>query len=158
VQTAALIPLVGPTPQAAQAPAHFAPATPAAVAPPAPRPGTLGTLPAETAQPATVYQTAAVTSAPITTESVAPRQPHPRGPWIIQVGAFPKETEAKDRLREAQSLAKSMLAKADPFTERFVKGNQEYYRARFAGFDQHGAEAVCKYFKRNDIACLATRN
>jgi len=87
-----------------------------------------------------------------------PRPPHPRGPWIIQVGAFPKETEAKDRLREAQSLAKSMLAKADPFTERFVKGNQEYYRARFAGFDQHGAETVCKYFKRNDIACLATKN
>ena len=51
-----------------------------------------------------------------------------------------------------------MLARADPFTERFVKGNQEYYRARFAGFDQHGAEAACKYFKRNDIACLATRN
>jgi D-alanyl-D-alanine carboxypeptidase len=155
VQTAALVPLVAPTPQAAQAPAHFAPATPAA--PPAARPGILGTLPAEPAQPV-VYQTAAATSAPVTTESVAPRQPHPRGPWIIQVGAFPKETEAKDRLREAQSLAKTMLAKADPFTERFVKGNQEYYRARFAGFDQHGAEAVCKYFKRNDIACLATRN
>ncbi len=155
VQTAALVPLVAPTPQAAQAPAHFAPTAPA-VAPP--RPGVLGTLPAEPAQPATVYQTAAATSAPVTTESVAPRQPHPRGPWIIQVGAFPKETEAKDRLRAAQSLARSMLAKADPFTERFVKGNQEYYRARFAGFDQHGAEAACKYFKRNDIACLATRN
>jgi D-alanyl-D-alanine carboxypeptidase len=155
VQTAALVPLVAPTPQAAQAPAHFAPTAPT-VAPQ--RPGILGTLPAEPAQPATVYQTAAATSAPVTTESVAPRQPHPRGPWIIQVGAFPKETEAKDRLREAQSLARSMLAKADPFTERFVKGNQEYYRARFAGFDQHGAEAACKYFKRNDIACLATRN
>jgi D-alanyl-D-alanine carboxypeptidase len=158
VQTAALVPLVAPTPQAAQAPAHFAPTTATVVAPPAPRPGILGTLPAEPAQPAAVYQTAAATAAPVTTESVAPRQPHPRGPWIIQVGAFPKETEAKDRLRAAQSLARAMLAKADPFTERFVKGNQEYFRARFAGFDQHGAEAACKYFKRNDIACMATRN
>jgi D-alanyl-D-alanine carboxypeptidase len=156
VQTAALVPLVAPTPQASQAPAHFAPTAQATVSPPPSRPGILGTLPA--AEPPAVYQTAAATSAPVTTESVGARQPHPRGPWIIQVGAFPKETEAKDRLRAAQSLAKAMLAKADPFTERFVKGNQEYYRARFAGFDQHGAEAVCKYFKRNDIACLATRN
>ncbi len=36
-----------------------------------------------------------------------------------------------------------------------MKGNQEYYRARFAGFDQHAAEAVREYFKRNEIACLA---
>jgi D-alanyl-D-alanine carboxypeptidase len=150
VQTAMLVPLVAPTPQAAQAPAHFAPTAAA-------RPGALGVLPAEP-QPAAVYQTAAAASAPATTESVGPRQPHPRGPWIIQVGAFPKETEAKDRLREAQSLARTMLAKADPFTERFKKGNQEYYRARFAGFDQHAAEAVCKYFKRNEMACLAMKN
>ena len=86
------------------------------------------------------------------------RHPHPRGPWIIQVGAFPKEAEAQDRLREAQSLAKSMLAKADPFTERVVKGSQELYRARFAGFDQGSAEAACKYFKRNEIACMAIKN
>ena len=159
VQTAALVPLVAPTPQAAQSRRRTSRRTRAApLRRRRARPGVLGVLPAEPAQPATVYQTAAATSAPVTTESVAPRQPHPRGPWIIQVGAFPKETEAKDRLREAQSLAKSMLAKADPFTERFVKGNQEYYRARFAGFDQHGAEAACKYFKRNDIACLAIRN
>jgi D-alanyl-D-alanine carboxypeptidase len=95
---------------------------------------------------------------PVATGSTTLRTPHPRGPWLIQVGAFPKESEAKDRLREAQSLAKGLLAKADPFTERVVKGSQELYRARFAGFDQNGAEAACKYFKRNDIACMAVKN
>jgi D-alanyl-D-alanine carboxypeptidase len=39
-----------------------------------------------------------------------------------------------------------------------VKGRQELYRARFAGFDQDAAEAACHYFKRNDIACMAMKN
>jgi len=95
---------------------------------------------------------------PVTTESTAPRQPHPRGPWLIQVGAFPKEAEAKDRLREAQALAGKLVAKADPFTERVLKGSQELYRARFVGFDQNSAEAACKLFKRNEIACMAVKN
>ena len=77
---------------------------------------------------------------------------------MIQVGAFPKETEAQERLREAQILAKSFVAKAEPFTERVTKGSQELYRARFAGFDQDGAEAACRYFKRNEIACMAIKN
>ncbi len=86
------------------------------------------------------------------------RPVHARSGWMIQVGAFPKETEALERLREAQSVAKNVLRKAEPFTERVTKGNQELYRARFAGFDQDSAEAACKYFKRNDIACMATKN
>jgi D-alanyl-D-alanine carboxypeptidase len=86
------------------------------------------------------------------------RPRHPRGPWLIQVGAFPKETEAQDRLREAQSVARGLLAKADPFTERVMKGSQELYRARFAGFEQGAAEAACRYFKRNDIVCMAIKN
>jgi D-alanyl-D-alanine carboxypeptidase len=174
VQTAALVPLVAPAPTATVAPSHFAPnavaaaplAPPPLAPPPGARPGVLGVLRVET-QPATppapaarasLYQTASAASAPVTTESTAPRQPHPRGPWIIQVGAFPKETEAKDRLREAQSVAGKLVAKADPFTEKVVKGNQELYRARFAGFDQHAAEAACKVFKRNEIACMAMKN
>jgi D-alanyl-D-alanine carboxypeptidase len=95
---------------------------------------------------------------PVTTASLSSRSAHPRGPWLIQVGAFPKETEAQERLREAQSLAKNLVAKAAPFTERVTKGSQELYRARFAGFDQNAAEAACKYLKRNDIACMAIKN
>ena len=162
VQTAMLVPLTAPAPQASVAPPHFAksavvmePTTP----PPGARPGVLGVLPVEApaAKPA-VYETAAATSVPLTTASTSPRPAHPRRPWMIQVGAFPKETEAQERLREAQTLAKTLVAKAEPFTERVTKGSQELYRARFAGFDQHAAEAACKYFKRNDIACMAIKN
>jgi D-alanyl-D-alanine carboxypeptidase len=39
-----------------------------------------------------------------------------------------------------------------------TKGSTELYRARFAGFNQDAAEAACKYFKRNEIACMATKN
>ena len=58
----------------------------------------------------------------------------------------------------ATAEGRGLLAKADPFTERIMKGSQELYRARFAGFDQDGAEAACKYFKRNEIACMAIKN
>jgi D-alanyl-D-alanine carboxypeptidase len=151
VQTAMVVP-ISPAPTAMVAPPHFArsAAAPVPIAPP------VAEKPAVPAPPP--YQVASASSVPITTGSALPRHPHPRGPWIIQVGAFPKETEAQDRLREAQSLAKGMLAKADPFTERVMKGSQELYRARFAGFDQGSAEAACKYFKRNEIACMAIKN
>src|SRR6185503_17845512 len=161
VQTAMLVPLTGPAPQASVAPPHFAKSAVVMepTTPPGARPGVLGVLPVEApaAKPA-VYETAAATSVPVTTASTAPRPTHPRRPWMIQVGAFPKETEAQERLREAQTLAKTLVARAEPFTERVTKGNQELYRARFAGFDQHAAEAACKYFKRNDIACMAIKN
>ena len=145
VQTAMLVPLTAPAPQATVAPPHFAKST--VVTGPTPAP----------AAPA-VYETASATSVPVTTASMAPRLTYPRGGWMIQVGAFPKETEAQERLREAQMLARPYVARAEPFTERITKGSQELYRARFAGFDQDGAEAACRYFKRNEIACMAIRN
>jgi D-alanyl-D-alanine carboxypeptidase len=145
VQTAMLVPLTAPAPQATVAPPHFAKST--VVTGPTPAP----------AAPA-VYETASATSVPVTTASMAPRLTYPRGGWMIQVGAFPKETEAQERLREAQMLARHFVARAEPFTERVTKGSQELYRARFAGFDQDGAEAACRYFKRNEIACMAIRN
>ena len=107
--TASLGPLVMSAPQATIAPAHFA--KNAAVeaplpAPPGARPGILGTLPIEAgcaaATPAT-YQTASAASVPVAPEPVTTRAV--RGPWLIQVGAFPKETEALERLREAQAWA-----------------------------------------------------
>lgn len=81
-----------------------------------------------------------------------------RGGWMIQVGAFAAEEEAKQRLSAAQSKAARVLASADAFTERVVKGDKALYRARFAGFEKDEAEAACNYLKRNDIACMPLRN
>jgi D-alanyl-D-alanine carboxypeptidase len=133
------------------------------------RSGILGVSPAAAAAahepdaaPAT---TAAVRAEPARLASVAPIHVPPTpasrvhaGGWVIQVGAFPDEGQAKERLRIAQSMAQNRLEKADPFTERVTKGEKEYYRARFAGLDRDGAEALCRYFKRNDIACMVLKN
>ena len=98
-------------------------------------------------------------AAPASAEAAqpAPRKVVHTG-WMIQVGAFEAEHDARDRLSSAQSKAKHLLARADAFTETVVKDNRTFYRARFAGFEKDEAEAACKYLKRNDFACLTLKN
>jgi D-alanyl-D-alanine carboxypeptidase len=81
-----------------------------------------------------------------------------KGDWIIQIGAFPAESQAKDRLKSAQHVAPSILNGAEPFTERVVKRDATLYRARFAGFERDEAEAACRHLKQSDISCLALKN
>jgi D-alanyl-D-alanine carboxypeptidase len=84
--------------------------------------------------------------------------PHARGGWLIQVGAYEGENEAKEHLNAAQLKIPGILASADPFTERVQKGERTYYRARFVGLDRPAAEAACKLLKRSEIECMAVRN
>lgn len=134
-QTAAVssVPAVGPAPSRSPSPAPAAPAT------------AKNTAPAEQA----TTQSTLLSSA---------QKNHARSGWMIQIGAFPDENEARERLQAAQSLARTILANADAFTERVVKGQETLFRARFAGLDENGAEAACRYFKRNKIACFAVKN
>jgi D-alanyl-D-alanine carboxypeptidase len=132
-----------------------APLPPALPPPPGARPGILGTLPAHLV--ATQGETFAA-STPASQPSAPAPHAAPRSGWMIQLGAFADESEAKQRLRSAQSMAHELLARADGFTERVIKGSKELYRARFAGFDKEKAEAACHYFKRNDIACMTLKN
>lgn len=120
----------------------------AAAPPPAPRPGTLGVLPPRQA----------VASAEPTAPVSAPAPEIRRSGWIIQVGAFPAEGEAKDRLKLAVGAAKRFLGRAEAFTERVLKGDVTLYRARFAGLDEDDAEAACKHLKRSKIDCFAVKN
>jgi D-alanyl-D-alanine carboxypeptidase len=83
---------------------------------------------------------------------------HARGGWLIQIGAYEGEDEAKQHLSDAKSKVHTKLATADSFTERVQKGDKALYRARFAGFDKATAEAVCKELKRNDFACMTVKN
>ena len=95
-----------------------------------------------------------------TPPSAAPAEPvtKQRAGWLIQVGALPDETEARQRLENARSKAKALLGKADPFTERTEKGDRVLYRARFAGLEKNQAEAACKHLKRSDIPCMLLKN
>jgi D-alanyl-D-alanine carboxypeptidase len=93
----------------------------------------------------------------------APRHPTPPPPslhsgWIIQVGAFDVEREARERLNAVQAKAGQILRRASPFTEAVVMGDKKLYRARFAGIQKDQAEAICRQLKRNDIACMTIKN
>ncbi len=125
-----------PAPQVAvaraAAPVTVAPSAPVAAARPAPAP---------VAQPAI---------------QAATRSVHRSG-WIIQVGAFEDEAEAKQKLSSARNKAAALLGKADPYTERTTKGEKTYFRARFAGLDRDKAEAVCRALKRSDMACMTLK-
>ena len=96
-------------------------------------------------------------TAPMTT-AAASSHARAHGGWLIQIGAFDGEDEAKQHLSAAQLKVPATLAAADPFTERVQKGDKALYRARFAGFDKTMAEAACKQLKRSDIDCMALRN
>jgi D-alanyl-D-alanine carboxypeptidase len=115
--------------------------------PPGARPGVLGTLPASVAM-----------ATPPADPAPPAAKPRPRGGWIIQVGAYPDEDEAKRRLGTVKIKALRLLSEAEPFTEPTLKDGTTYYRARFAGLNKDQAEAVCSYLKRNDVECVAIKN
>jgi D-alanyl-D-alanine carboxypeptidase len=110
--------------------------------------------PEQATRPVKVASASAMVPAPAAQELAA--KPHTG--WLIQVGAFDTETEAKDRLTAAQGNAKEQLAQASPFTEPVAKGDKTLYRARFAGLDKNQAEAACKNLKRSEIPCMLLKN
>jgi D-alanyl-D-alanine carboxypeptidase len=77
--------------------------------------------------------------------------------WIIQIGAFGSEGEAKLHLDEAKNKV-SLLGRADPFTEAVTKGDKIYYRARFAGLEKGQAEETCRKLRRSDMQCMTVKN
>jgi D-alanyl-D-alanine carboxypeptidase len=117
---------------------------------PGSRQGVLGTLAVE--KVASANDSAPISDA--TSEAAASAH----SGWMIQVGAFDDEKDAKQRLALAQSKAKDQLDKADPFTERVAKGDKALFRARFAGLEKSQAETACKHLKRSEIPCMLLKN
>ena len=75
------------------------------------------------------------------------------GDWIVQVGAFAGQADAKTQLSKMTKKYASQFKKADG---EVVKGDGKYrYRARFAGFTADEAKAACKAVKKEP--CLALR-
>jgi len=141
-----------PEPQAAEVQAHAAPVeaqhTIIVREPIPPAPAKVERAPAETVKAAPVKQAALPPAPP----------PHAHGGWVIQIGAYEGEQEARQHLSEARVKVHAALAAADPFTERVQKGDKALYRARFAGFDKTTAEAACRQLKHSDFACLALKD
>jgi D-alanyl-D-alanine carboxypeptidase len=180
VDTAPLAPMpmlvqipAAPTPPAAAAPAAGRAALPALAAPQAVNIMVASAEPAVSAPPVSIQlepanpvadkseSTKAAKLAPAKAEaddSETANEVHARGGWLIQIGAYDGEDEAKQHLSDARSKVHAPLAAADPFTERVQKGDKALYRARFAGFDKATAEAACRELKRNDFDCMAMKN
>jgi D-alanyl-D-alanine carboxypeptidase len=100
----------------------------------------------------------AMPPAPAAKTAAAAAKPQHRPGWMIQVGAYPAEQAAKERLSAVQSKASKILTGAEAFTETVDKGGTTLYRARFAGLDKDTAEAACKYLKKNDVECVTIKN
>jgi len=84
--------------------------------------------------------------------------PHAHSGWLIQIGAFDREYEARQHLSEARLKVRDALAAADSSTERVQKGDKVLYRARFTGFDKETAAAACQQLRRSDMGCIALKN
>jgi D-alanyl-D-alanine carboxypeptidase len=112
--------------------------------------------PAQIEPAMTEVHPAAATAQPVSVWSPPSARVH--GGWLIQIGAFDDEAEARQHLTEAQIKVHAALAAKDPFTERVQKGDKALYRARFAGFDKSTAEAACRALKRSDFECMAVKD
>jgi len=153
-----MVPSTAPTvvtAQEAPAPARALPPppAPAVVASAAPMP-VIAPVKPEPGPPAATAAGYELASA----SSVVMPAAHAHGGWVIQIGAYGGEDEARQHLNEAKLKLRATLASADPFTERVQKGDATFYRARFAGFDKTTADAACRQLKRNDFACITVRD
>jgi D-alanyl-D-alanine carboxypeptidase len=153
IQTASLSPLPSDSRKLTPAPAT---ANPAKIT-------TIATVPSEQPPPAksakVVGTKVASADASMPVKAAAPEPAaKPRGGWMIQVGAFDIEKDAKERLSLAQDKAKAQLGDASPFTEPVAKGDKTLYRARFAGLEKLQAESACQHLKRSEIPCILLRN
>jgi len=152
LQTASIAPLfLPPLPATAEVGTATEAAPPAAAKTDHPAPAARAQAPVPVAP---APRLAATSAAPVP----PPRPTQVHTGWMIQVGAYPAETEAKQQLSSVKSKAAKLLATADAFTETVHKGSAVLYRARFAGLDKDRAEAACKFLKRNDVDCVTIKN
>ena len=79
--------------------------------------------------------------------------------WIIQIGATDDAAKANDLLIRARAQNRATLAAAKPVTEKVQKGEDVFYRARFAGLDSADeAESACRSLKRNGFSCFTAHD
>ena len=72
--------------------------------------------------------------------------------WAIQVGAYRKESEAKDQIAAVGGL--HLLSKARPNVSPLTRNGQTLHRARFEGLSVKDAQAACKALAKLSSGCL----
>ncbi|MEQ1697546.1 MAG: serine hydrolase [Hyphomicrobiaceae bacterium] len=142
--------------QPAEAPSASAPQPVALPVEPARPPSSLGAQLAALTQsaPAAMAQPYRLKGpdAPVQATSPAPTG---KG-FEIQVGAYASAAEADRQLSQVQTQS-PILAGYTPKRHTVKLGDKMLYRARFSGFDQSSAQAVCAELIRDKINCLALK-
>lgn len=160
---ASLVP--APSPPAVQKPAYtLAPPTPALSASTA-RAGetstdttadtTTDTEEGDTGDPAEPIEASLTVTEPGAKATIKPGKY--QGAFQVQVGAFTSEAEAQNRLGMVQQRASDLLDGHMPFTTSFMMGDEEWYRARFAGFSRESAQAACATLKKMSLDCAVMK-
>jgi D-alanyl-D-alanine carboxypeptidase len=160
---ASLVP--APSPPAVQKPAYtLAPPTPVPSAPTAPAAEASTDTPADTAtdteegdtgDPAEPIKASLTVTEPAPKATIKPSKY--QGAFQVQVGAFTSEAEAENRLGMVQQRASDLLDGHMPFTTSFMRGDEEWYRARFAGFSRKSAQAACAALKKMSLDCAVMK-
>jgi D-alanyl-D-alanine carboxypeptidase len=135
-------------------PAMKKPAYAMASVTPAPAAATPVVTPAEgdISEPALPLRASLTSSDPLPKPSA--RKVQYDGAYHVQVGAYMSQDEAENRLGMVQQRAMALLDGHLPFTASFMKGDQEWYRARFAGFSKPDAQAACAALKKMSLDCV----
>lgn len=77
----------------------------------------------------------------------------PAGRWTVQVGAFRDEKVARDWLAEVNRRFRAQFTTA----EREVQSAAGWYRSRFTGLTQQGAESACTALAARRVTCAVVR-
>ncbi len=85
----------------------------------------------------------------------AARQPirEAAGRWAVQVGAFRDEKVASDWLTEVNRRFRSQFTSA----ERTVQNAEGWYRSRFTGMSEQGAQSACAALAERRVTCMVVR-
>ena len=88
---------------------------------------------------------------------VRPPPVHARGGWLIQIGAFEDESEAKQHLSAAQTKLHAALAAADPFTDACRKATRPF-TGRASPASTARPRNRLQTLKRSDFECMALKD
>ncbi|MDP1913513.1 D-alanyl-D-alanine carboxypeptidase [Brevundimonas sp.] len=77
----------------------------------------------------------------------------PAGRWSVQVGAFRDETVARDWLTEISRRFRNQFTSA----ERTVQNAEGWYRSRFTGMTEQGAQGACTALAERRVTCMVVR-
>ncbi|MGV8929906.1 MAG: serine hydrolase [Brevundimonas sp.] len=92
-------------------------------------------------------------AAPPARPATRPSAREAAGRWSVQVGAFRDETVADNWLTEVNRRFRSQFASA----ERTVQNAEGWYRSRFTGMTEQGAQGACAALAERRVTCMVVR-